>query len=402
MSGREEAQRFLDQLRADTHRALGTIPRRVDPAVVRDIVDRLLRESFTPAQAQDPQVRASVEQAAARSSESLDDEFAEQFAIMQDNIEKTASARIQGTHPTLPRPLIGHLQTGQINAVSMRVPGSSDGYLVLLEDEMPLFASKLSKAVAWAIPHDLADSAGNMSFRFSVDDVTERIAADPEVADRFADIVVTYAVDGNLEGAGHHVVPPGYLNLAAMLRDSLEYFVIGHEYAHILLGHLDATASRKGVLPAAEAEALAYSWAQEIEADWVGMALSINAVVDHEHLDIDFGFLGIGLFFDALDVMDRAVALLQTGDENARQLGSHPPSALRKQRLRGFLPQLAGNNPANADRIQAALAMAEVQEEIIHLLWERTRPELLSLRRRGIPAARTWRTIPKETGGDLP
>jgi hypothetical protein len=401
MSGREEAQRFLDQLRADTHRALGTIPRRVDPVVVRELVDRLLHESFTPGQARDPQVRASVEQAAARSSQSLDDAFAEQLATMQDNIEKTASGRIQGAQLALPRPLIGHLQTGQINAVSMRVPGSSGGYLVLLEDEMPLFASKLSKAVAWAIPHDPADSAGNMSFRISVDDVTERIEADPDVAHRFADIVVTYAVDGSLQRAGHHVVPPGYLNLAALLRDSLEYFVIGHEYAHILLGHLDAPVARRGVLPAADAEALAYSWAQEIEADWMGMVLSINAGIEHEGLDIDFGFLGIGLFFDALDVMDRAVALLQTGDENARQLGSHPPSDLRKQRLRDFLPRLAGNDPAIADGVRAALAMAEVQEEIIRLLWERTRPELLSLRRQGVPAARTWRTIPKETGGDL-
>ena len=30
------------------------------------------------------------------------------------------------------------------------------------------------------------------------------------------------------------------------------------------------------------------------------------------------GFLGISLFFDALDVMDRAVALLQTGDKAQR------------------------------------------------------------------------------------
>lgn len=50
------------------------------------------------------------------------------------------------------RPLIGHLQTGQLNAVSMRVLGRSGAYLVVFEDQMPLFASKLSKAVAWAIP----------------------------------------------------------------------------------------------------------------------------------------------------------------------------------------------------------------------------------------------------------
>jgi hypothetical protein len=95
--------------------------------------------------------------------------------------------------------------------------------------------------------------------------------------------------------------------------------------------------------------------------------------------------------------MDRPVALLQTGDESARQLGSHPPSDLRKQRLCGFLPALGGSEPANAGRVQAALLLAEIQTEIVRMLWERTRPILLDLRRSGVPAAHTWRTIPKET-----
>jgi hypothetical protein len=127
------------------------------------------------------------------------------------------------------------------------------------------------------------------------------------------------------------------------------------------------------------------------------MILSINALIEHERLDMDFGFAGIGLFFDALDVMDRAVALLQTGDENARQVGSHPPSELRKQRLREFLPRMAGDD---SERANVALGLAEVQGEIILLLWERARPTLVDLRRRGVPAARTWRTVPKETGGE--
>jgi len=127
------------------------------------------------------------------------------------------------------------------------------------------------------------------------------------------------------------------------------------------------------------------------------MCLSINACIEHNSMDIFGGFLGIVLFFDALDVMDRAVALLETGDENARQLGSHPPSDLRKQRLRDLLPQLGGK-PANAKRVETALALAEVQGEIIRLLWERTRPILLERHRRGESADPRWRTIPKEIG----
>ncbi len=73
---------------------------------------------------------------------------------------------------------------------------------------------------------------------------------------------------------------------------------------------------------------------------------------------------------------------------------------LQIPRLQDFLPQLGRDEPAGAKRVETALALAEVQGEIIRLLSERTRPILLELRRRGVPAAHTWRTIPKETGNE--
>jgi hypothetical protein len=397
VSPQDGAQRFFDQLRAQTCAALGIRPGTLDPAAQRDLSDRFLRESLNPAQRQDPRLRALVEQEVTRAGQNPDESFDEMLAVMQDRIEATAASRIDGVDLALRRPLVGRLPTGQLNAVSMRVPGRSGAYLVLIEDQLALFASKLSKAVAWAIPHGPADGTGNLTFQVGVPTVTERIRADPEVAERFAEIVVAYATTGTVGAAGHHLLPPGYLHFAYSLVTALEYFVLGHEYAHILNGHLDTTPVRTGALPATEAEALAYSWQQELDADLVGMILSINALIDHERLDMDFGFAGIGLFFDALDVMDRAVALLQTGDENARQIGSHPPSELRKQRLREFLPRMAGDD---SERAKVALGLAEVQGEIIRLLWERARPVLVDLRRRGVPAALTWRTVPKETAGE--
>ena len=397
-SAREEAQRFLDQLRAAQFAEFGTFPRRLDPAVVKDVVNRYLRDSLIPEEGQDPQQRAVAERAAALGLQSVDDMFSEMLAKMQDNIEKTAAARIKGLELGR-RPLVGHLQTGQLNAVSMLVPGRAGAHLVLFHDQMPLFASKISKAVAWAIPHGPTDANGMMTFKLSMDDVTERIEADPEIAARFADIIVKYA-EGNLDQAGHHLMPPGYHNFARQLCDSLEYFVLGHEYAHILLDHLDTTAARKGVVPATEAEVLAYSWQQEHAADWMGMILSVNTCIEHHSMDIYNGFSGIGLFFDALDVMDRAVALLETGDETARQLGSHPPSGRRKQLLCDFLPALGGGESADAERVTTALLVAEIQGEIIRLLWERTRPILLDQHRRGVRPDPRWRPIPKETGDE--
>lgn len=400
VSALEEAHHFLKQLQAQAHAALGTSPGPLPPDVVNNVVERALLESLTSEDREDPEMRAHIGRLVALGAESIDDLFSEVLTDMQEDIEKTAAARIDGIDLGSRRPLVGYLPTGQLNAVSMRVPGHSDAYLVLFEDQMTSFTSMLSEAVAWAVPRGAAEEPGKSTFLFSGPDVTKRIESEPGVAERFADIVVTYAVGGSLAATPRrHRMPPGYFNLAAILSRSLQYFVLGHEYAHILLGHCDTAPLRKGVLPVTEAETLAYSWGQELLADWLGMILAINAGVEHDDRDIPYGFVGIGLFFDALAVMDRAVALLQTGDENACQLGSHPPSNLRKQRLREFLPELTAHDP-NSERVQTALLLDELQGEIIELLWERTRPILLDLRRRGVPAARTWRTIGTETGDE--
>jgi hypothetical protein len=364
---------------------------------VKDALDRVLRESFIPEQAQDPHVRAIAEHMASLAVQGrIGDVTSDELAKRQDDIEKTAATSIEGLDLGH-RPLVGHLKTGQLNAVSMRVPGSSEAYLVLFEDQMWHFIHEISSLLAWAMPRDpTADENGKLAFKLSARDVAERIEDVPEIVDWFADIVVTYAVTGRI-GSRFRPLPPGHNNFALLLQASITYFVLGHEYAHIISGHLRTVVSRKGVLPATEAEALVYSWRQELDSDFLGMILSLNAGIDHGESDFSTTFLGIGLFFDALDVMDRAVALLQTGDENACQLGSHPPSNLRKQRLRESLSKLAEANP---EGVRTALAVEEIQTEIIRLLWERTGPILLDRRRRGVPAAHTWRSIPKETGDE--
>lgn len=402
MSAREEAQRFLDQLRRTEIRP-GTSTARLPPdvadAIANEVAERFLRDSITPEQRQDPETLALVKKvAAARAKQSVADIYADTLSELQDDIETTAAARIQGLDLEPLRPLVGYLQTGQLNAICMRVPRSS-AYLVLFEDQMPLFSVQLSEAVVWAIPHGPAEADGRLPFKFSRSSVMERIDAVPEVTQRFSESVVAYAAQGRLSYTTRFPgLPPGYARFAEMLSTSLEYFVLGHEFAHILHGHLDTAKARTGALPISEAEIPELSWAHEFEADLLGMVLSINAGIEKQNFDSAICFAGVGLFFDALEVMDRAVALLETGDESVSQLGSHPPSELRKQRLREFWPKMGGGDVEGDNRVRTALEMEKVQGEIVRLLWERTRPILLDLHRRGVRADLRWRPIAKETG----
>lgn len=395
MNAREEAQRFLDQYRA-AHGISSSAG--LPPAVVKGVDNWTVRHTYTPEQAQDPDTRAHIEQLNAMSARGgLNEVMSYLLAEMHDHIEKTAATWLKG-RDIGQQPLIGHLQTGQLNVVTM--PGS-EAYLVLFHDQMTYFTVLLSETIAFAMPRDhRADTKGRLVFKATVSDMTEQIEAHPEIADCFAKIVVSYAVTGRLvRGLGDRLTPD-VASLAVKLDLSLWYFVLGHERAHIILGHLHTTAARRGGRPDAEVEALAYSWWQELEADLLGMKLSMSAGTNYGKLDFPLAFIGIGLFFDALDVMDRAVALLQTGDENACQLGSHPPCDLRKRYLRESLSKLAETDRAYADHVRRALELSETQSEIIRLLWERTRPILLDLHRRGVSTAHTWRTIPKETGDE--
>ncbi|HEX5120528.1 MAG TPA: hypothetical protein VFW65_35565 [Pseudonocardiaceae bacterium] len=398
MNARKKAQRFLDQLREQTYAMRGTASDGLPAAVAQEVLDQYLRET---GHAHDPAFRAALDDVVARAVEGgIDAMYDTVLPEMQDVIEKAAddmqdtvggSVKSRGWTGGQ-RPLIGHLSTGQLNAVSMRVPGRDKTYLVLIEDQLPAFARQISQVVAWAMPRD--SSTGATSFKIDRDNPTRQINAVPEIAAWFADIVVTYAATGQAS-LREHSLPPGHRELARILDLSLMYFVLGHEYAHVMLGHLDTTPVRKGVLPVTDVEVLKYSWRQESQADLFGTILSINARTAAHQVDFGTSFLGVSLFFDALEVMDRAVALLQTGNEHARQLGSHPLPGLRKQALRKDLSMLADADPARmAAPVRRALLLDETQSEIIRLLWERTRPLLLDLHRTGVPPAASWRTVP--------
>ncbi|SNY64001.1 hypothetical protein [Paractinoplanes atraurantiacus] len=373
MSGHDDARWFLEQLRAATAGKLGP----VDPLTIESVSERLRRESISPQQRDEAElIDAFARQRQRMAGASQDDTFADMFAEMLTVIEGTIVAQNPGVDLSPLRPLVGHLQTGQLNAVTMRVP-MSDTHLVLVEDQMPLFASKLSKAFAWAVPREQG-SDGMHHFRISGPDVAARLDGDPSIAERFTEIVLHYAAYGVLNDTKHHLLPNGWFNFASTLRDGLEYFVLGHEYAHVLCNHLGQAESRRGVLPLEEAEAFAWDWRQELEADALGTVMALNAM-GSEGVDAPTAFMGISLFFDAMDVFDRAVSLLLSGNEQSYQVGSHPPAAVRKQRL-------AEHNSGAAAAVSA----------VVDALWQRARPQILAMHQRGVRPAPTWRAIPKE------
>jgi hypothetical protein len=191
----------------------------------------------------------------------------------------------------------------------------------------------------------------------------------------------------------HNVAEREHGALADLLCTSLEYFVMGHEYGHLVAGHLTDADRRAGLVPGSqEVDALEYSWLQELDADARGLVLGVNALQKAKQVDLGLAFAGVDLFFSTMDVMDRAVALLRTGEETTLTLGSHPPAQLRRQAAREALRRLTP--PEGAKAVEAAVGLADAQAHAVEQLWAYTREAILRARQAGWQAAGRWRTVP--------
>ncbi|MEV0726591.1 hypothetical protein AB0I37_27915 [Micromonospora purpureochromogenes] len=401
MSHTEGPLAYLTKLRGEANKSTARIHHRRSEAEVKAFIDEWMGKQLSPQLAADPAMRAMLEQLgtrAAANSREMHRVLDESLAGMQQKIERTVEARCKDLDPGFDRPVIGYLQTGQVNAMCLRVPDGS-GHLVVYEDQMLHFRSLLSHLIAFALP--VVGNAGTEAAQLHLSRaaVTERIEAEPAVVNRFLEIIAAYAIHGDLaSGVSLQHLPQGYVLVSGMISNALDYFVLGHEYAHALLGHLWDTEPRKGMLPIdEEAQVLPWSWEQELAADELGMVLAVITGMEQDLMHPVYCYMGIELFFLATDIMDRAVALLETGAEGTRQLGSHPPGHLRIQRLREHLPQMFEQSPEHVEALRQTLGVADEQREVIRLLWERARPVLLEQHRDGQRPADRWRTIPNES-----
>ncbi len=307
------------------------------------------------------------------------------YSILVELAGHIETATTQVRLPVPRRPVLGSLPHGRVNAVTILVPGT-DEHLVLFESQMFLFALLLSKAVARALPLTSRDGEW-LGFSVEQGAIEERIDSDESVPRRFTEVVLAYATTGRPGDAPRYVEDGPRGVIAGHLREALELFVLGHEYGHVVAGHLTAAAGRTALLPGEGVEALEYSWRQEHEADIYGSLLSTAAMQTVKRLDAGLSYWGSDLFFSAMDVMDRAVSLLRTGDETRQTIGSHPPAGQRRAVLRDTLRRQLGEEHANR-----VVSLGELLERVVAALWERTRPAVLAARAAGTRAAPTWHT----------
>jgi hypothetical protein len=305
------------------------------------------------------------------------------YIILSDLAKRIEETATEGGIQLPLRPIFGTLALGQFNAMAIRVPGTSD-HIIAFQAGVFGFINLLSKAVAASFPLEEGDDA----IRFSTDpeDVDDLLDRNPEPVSRFQQFVDAYVLDGDPHEAEQYLLTGAPTELASLLLDSAELFVMGHEYAHIINGHLAEDALLHHAPLGTDVEVVPRALEQEFEADTLGLELSIATMMRTRQVDVSLSFFGVYLIFSAMEVVDRAVSMLRPDIKPSSSADeTHPAPDVRRAYLALWLAKMT-----NEETAVGALQLGEQIQRTLDALWQRVEPHYQDLRRRGAVPSPIW------------
>jgi hypothetical protein len=137
--------------------------------------------------------------------------------------------------PKSPLTRFGSLPTGTIDAQAILPPGSKVP-LVILNRDIFFFTGALSKSIADSIPITLGDA---VSLDYSEAGIRKRLRDNPYIVGNFADAMSRLVREGSSAGAIEITLDENHNHLHARLVSAMDQFLISHEEAHVILGHVN-------------------------------------------------------------------------------------------------------------------------------------------------------------------
>lgn len=383
----DRAIAFLESMQLAEHHRLGMTPRRIDEKV---LVDTVLEDyaKFT-GQPVDTKLRAELLQSFVYSPP-LESRSRYQDGLGYNLISELDRQiwRVLVHSPNKPSkpPVLGTVPSRGVNARSFKVPGSGS-VVIAFDSNVFIFTHLAAKAVALAVP--ATQEAGKHAYTVSKDDVEEYLASDPSASQRFAELMVANILHDRPSQAPVYFITPLQEPLANTLRNSMGLFVLGHEYGHVVLKHLDRSRTLARNFAGSHGDELFHSWQDEIKADLVGMQIAVDTM-KLNGFDVALSYFGADLFMTAMEYVERSLAVVTTGREPTDKelfalADTHPPWALRRSVLRAAALQYYGKERGNA-----AVELGELSQSIVERLWPRAKEQLEALQREGAKPHRSW------------
>lgn len=367
-----KARELLETLRASVWQSMGRTPRQSTPedqTVQDSLVEAIMRDRATLLSAETAErlrtgALAKLERRQNRPVSKYED--AGMLSLLEELAEQLEQAARRLGFRLPERPELGTLPLSGANA---KIFFASDvDHVLVFETGLIMFAHLAAQAVADVMPYQPTPDGG-AAFTPDQAEIADRLAEQPETAQRFGDMIRAYLETGNPALAPYSLQDPIRLTYAGILCDSVELFAMGHEYGHLIRGHFRETS---------------FSPQQEIEADATGVSLSINAM-QAEGYDLPLGFLGADFYFTMRDVFNRAKNMLRHGHEGELVVDNeHFPPVARQTLLRDMMRK------HESEQITTALELAEDVRQIVHLLWQGLRPRLAAAHAAGVRPLDRW------------
>lgn len=262
----------------------------------------------------------------------------------RDAVEKTLHHVFQTMHlmelPDLSsKVLVSSLSSGAVNALVAK--GTWDPVVhIFVDADLLVFVSSVAKIASQCLVG--ADGKSLVSKA-----ETNRALASRDVQATAADLFRASALLGYVRASKPFVISPHLLNSWHMLNQTMVAFVLGHELAHVLLGHIDDEKAVATVsVPEVEnADVLIFSQEAELHADRDGALLaasSARAHQGHSLLDIASPYI----FMRALHLLETCKSVF--GREDGGLDSTHPPARLRAAFMREVL---IGKLPCGPDLV---------------------------------------------------
>jgi hypothetical protein len=191
--------------------------------------------------------------------------------------------------------------------------------VILLQNSMLNYLAHFASATTALLPQDWFPRSREVTSSPS-----ERPSLDLtlEAHEHLRESLAAYVIDGTPRDVGHMALAGPINQWRSNLFGCATKFVLAHEVAHIMAGHLTSTPARTRD----------ERWAREYDADYIGMMAVISSGA-RGGVDLQTSLAGCILTLLATDTVDVVVHLLQHGTTEVAHSPTHPLAIDRAARL---------------------------------------------------------------------
>ena len=247
----------------------------------------------------------------------------------------------------------GALPTGQVNGIACPVPAG--GVIVALDDGVFMFLSLLAKAVTTFYGAEITPDGGQ-TFTLIDSDIPRAVETNEDGNRRWLEALVATFAYTHPEFAPWRPPSQEHAVMLSLLLTSAERFIVAHEFAHLILGHLEPdrrTSTRR--LPAeAEVEYIQTRKEEEFEADQLGLEI-LREFHRQEGVSVGATRAVICFVFGCLTAFESTAVL----EGMVVQTDTHPTPSERLDRLLHQLSEEEGippDAPTQADSVYQVMA----------------------------------------------